>query len=167
MGTPTDPEVGDRHIDARALDYLVDLTPRELRGLRKEQPGIEEVLMELVAHQTAWGGKGGITEEEFVAFTTMNERIAQLDRFLAPLAKLAEMVAETRHHLADKRERQIAMIAASVERRGKEHPEVLARYAKTRAYRSAAAKKGWKTRRRNAEAGQHAGPDAAQASGSS
>jgi hypothetical protein len=62
------------------------------------------------------------------------------------------MLGETRALLEDKRQRKIFNVAVSVERREKEDPELLAKYEKTRAYRSAIAYKAAKTRKKNTEA---------------
>jgi ribosomal protein L12E/L44/L45/RPP1/RPP2 len=151
-GTPTNPENGDRVIDGSEFVYLVDLTPKDLQGLRTAQEGLKEVLDEILSNHADWGGKAGLTAEEHAELVTTSERIARLDKFYGPLAKFTEMVEETRYLLEDKRQRVILNLASSVDRRSKNTPELLAKYEKTRTYRSAAAKKAVKTRQKNAEA---------------
>ena len=68
------------------------------------------------------------------------------------MEKFLEVMQETRAVLEDKRQRIIYNVASSVDRREKETPGLQAKYEKTRAYRSAIAKKAVKTRLKNAEA---------------
>lgn len=151
-GTPTNPEMGDRVFDGSEFVYLQDILPRELLGLRTAQEGFNAVLAEILTNQAEWGGKAGLTPDDYADLVTTSERIARLTTFLGPIAKFAEMIEETRYLLEDKRQRIVLNLASSVDRRGRDVPELLARYEKTREYRSAAAKKAVKTRQKNAEA---------------
>ena len=81
-----------------------------------------------------------------------------------------ELLVETRAQLDDRRHRQVVAIANSVDSRAKlqDGDELVARYERTREYRSEIGVKSWKTRRKNADtaadgnepAGQPPGPDA-------
>jgi len=150
-GDATNPEVGERVFDGSEFTYLKDITPREMLGLRTAQLGLEEVLKEIRAHQAEWGGKAGLTADDFAELETISQRIARIDAFIAPVQKFLEMLTETRYLLEDKRQRFVLNLASSVDRRGKENPDLLAKYEQTRNYRSAAAKKALKTRLKNAE----------------
>ncbi|HSN96744.1 MAG TPA: hypothetical protein VLS89_00555 [Candidatus Nanopelagicales bacterium] len=153
-GDAKNPEVGERIFDGSEFDYLKDAAPEEMVGLRTAQPGFPDVLKELSANEKDWGAKAGMTQEDNDNLVVLNQRIARLDVFIAPVRKFHEMLAETRALLEDKRQHIILNLGAGVERRGKETPELLARYQRTRAYRSAIAKKAAKTRKKNQQQAQ-------------
>lgn len=151
MADPKNPEVGSLVFDGEEFaPYLVDLQPGELQGMRTEQPGFDNVNKEVVANHAEWGAKAGVTEEDFNQLQTISERIERIDLFVRPLQKFLEMLIETRYVLEDRRQRIVLNIAQSVDRRGVREPILLAKYEKTRSYRSAIAKKAVRTRRRNA-----------------
>ena len=79
------------------------------------------------------------------------ERIAQIDAKLPAASKLVEMMEETRALLDDQRQRLISAVASVAEAQAKAFgdSDTLARYEKTRAYRSAIGLKAARTRRRN------------------
>ncbi|AKT43554.1 hypothetical protein [Chondromyces crocatus] len=151
MAGPLNPIVGEREFNGAEFDYLIDLEPSALMGLKTAQRGFARVLGEIVGNEVEWAEKAGVTAADMTHLALLNQRIARLDEYLAPVQKFAEMLSETRYVLEDRRQHIVLNIGASVERRGKEMPELLARYQKTRAYRSAAGKKAAKTRQRNAQ----------------
>jgi hypothetical protein len=153
MGDPLNPKVGDREFNGAEFDYLEDVEPSVLQSVLTAQEGSDAVLVEVTGNMQEWAEKAGMTPTDVADFTTLNQRIARIDVFLAPAQKFAEMLLETRYLLEDRRQRILLNLGASVERRGKQLPELLAKYEKTRAYRSAAGKKAARTRRRNAEQG--------------
>lgn len=149
---PTNPEVGALVIHGEEFgEYLVDLAPGALQGMRTAQPGFDDVIKEILANQAQWGPKAGVTVDDFTELEMTNARIARIDVFVRPVQKLLEMLIETRYMLEDRRQRLALNIAKSVDRRGVRDPKLLAKYEKTRAYRSASAKKGLRTRRQNEE----------------
>ena len=149
---PKNPVIGQFVFDgAEFADYAVDLPPGACQGMLPTREGFEEVCNELIANHPVWGAKAGIADQEIADLTAANERIARIDVFLPALAKAVEMLTETRYMLDDRRQR-IAMDAAqSVDRRAGKLPELMAKYEQTREYRSAIAKKGLKTKEKNAE----------------
>ncbi len=152
---PKHPVPGDLSIDASELaSVIIDLPEGAMRGLRVEQDGLEEVLAEIFANQAEWGEKVGITSGDKLDLETLNVVIRRIDDFVPASQKLVELLLETRAKLDDRRQRLINAIAEGVERRAKslDYGEtLLARYQRTRAYRSAIAKKAARTRRRNAQ----------------
>ena len=150
---PKMPEVGEVHIDATdLLTFLKDLPEGATRGMRTEQDGFVEVLQEVLSNQAAYGDKAGITTGDINDLVLANDRIAQIDRFLPAAQKLVEMLEETRAQLDDQRQRAVNGFARSVEDRAKSREDgasLLARYQKTRVYRSAIGVKAAKTRRKN------------------
>ena len=151
-------------IDATPFaEFIVDLPPRGMQGLRKQRDGYDEAMAEIVSHQAVWGDLAGITAGDFERFTLANTRIAMIDALLPAARKLVELLIETRALLDDQRERQVSAIATAVDGRAKvlRKPELLAKYQMTRAYRSASGLKAAKTRRRNESAAVET-PDDAQ-----
>ena len=158
-GNPPNPNIGDLHIDASTLaPCIVDLPPGDLQGLRVEKEGVQEVINEINANQPTWGDKAGITQGDYGDFTALNDNLAKIDSFLGPARKLVEMLEETRASLVDHRERLIHAIAKSVDGRSKTKggADLLAKYEKTRAYRSLTAEKAVKTRKKNQQAAEAA-----------
>jgi hypothetical protein len=107
----------------------------------------------------AWtwqSGNARATDRPSRAWCSIDKRrIAKIDALLPAARKLVELLEETRAVLDDRRQRQMSAIATAAEGRAKvlRKPELLAKYEKTRAYRSAGAMKGVRTRRRNESAG--------------
>lgn len=149
---PTRPDVGDLVIDARNLsDIIVDLPPSGRLGLRAAQPGCADALAEIRGNQTVFGTAAGIRDEDVEAINAALEKIAEIDALLPAASKLAELLDETRAVLDDSVQRRVFMIAQSVENRAKmlRDDDLLARYARTRDYRSAIGVKAARTRLRN------------------
>jgi hypothetical protein len=147
-------ELGTLAIDCTALESFVeDLPPGALVGMRARQPGYKDVVNEIVSNQPALGGRAGVTDEDIQALLLADERIELIDAQLPAARKLVEMLEETRGKLDDQCQRQISAIGVSVQSRAKAYndDELLARYEKTRTYRSATAYKAAKTRRKNAD----------------
>jgi hypothetical protein len=152
MADPKNPNVGDCVFDGSEFaSYLVDVPPGGLQGMRTAQDGCDEVCKEILANQAEWGLKAGITADDAADLENINAKLARLDQFVQPVRKFLELLVETRYVLDDRKQKLIYTIAQAVERRGKEKPELLAKYQHTRAYRSAIAKKALKTRHKNAE----------------
>lgn len=138
------------------LEYSCDLSPEECQGKLAERDGNAEVCNEIIDNQPYWGSKAGISPDDITQLQLLNGRIARLDAFLPPMEKCCEVLRETRMELVDQRERLIYNAANSVDRRAIKDPSLLARYQRTRAYRSAAALKAAKTRKKKAVAGKPA-----------
>ncbi len=152
MADPKNPNVGDCVFDGSEFaTYLVDVPPGGLQGMRTAQDGCDEVCKEILANQADWGLKAGVTADDAASLEDIDRKLARLDQFVQPVRKFLELLVETRYVLDDQKQKLIYTIAQAVERRGKERPELLAKYQHTRAYRSAIAKKAVKTRNKNAE----------------
>lgn len=174
---PKNPEVGELVIDTSDLaQYIVDLPPGGLKGLLAKRDGFDNVIAEIIANQPLYGGKAGITGEDFTNIQTSNEVIAKIEARLPAARKLVELLEETLAYHEDQRQRQVYAIGKSVEIRANMHknPELLAKYESTRRYRSAIAFKGVRTRLRNqaaAESGagdggeSYPGPDSGEHTG--
>lgn len=161
MPNPNAPQPGELVIDVTALKgFLVDLPPGAMQGMRTEQDGWADVVAEIVGNQAEHGDAAGITATDFARFQTLNEQYAQLVAYLPAVEKLVEILQESRANIDNQRQRLASAFAQSAELRAKASggdTTLLAKYAKTRAYRSAVAEKGARTRRKNAEAAKPAG----------
>ncbi|WP_428268395.1 hypothetical protein [Haliangium sp.] len=148
---PKKPIVGERVIDASDLTFLVDLEPGARSNLRAPHPGLDEAIAEILANQQVGGGAGVVPESTIGELVTANERIGQIDDRLPALRKLVEIMEETRAILQDQRMRIVSAVANIAEAQAKAFGDdsIMARYEKTRTYRSAVALKAAATRRRN------------------
>ena len=152
MADPVNPTLGAFHIDGTEFEvYAEDLPPGGLLGFKSTHEGFIEAAQELVTAHPAHGRAAGISDGDITDLAEINERIARIDVFLPAYAKAAEVLTETRAKLDDKRERILLNAAKSVDRRAGQTPTLLAKYEKTREYRSAIAKKALKTKALNAK----------------
>lgn len=151
---PQNPYPGDLVIDVSALaSVIVDLPEGETRGMLVEQEGFAEVIAEIIANQPQWAEKAGITATDFAEFQTANDIVTKIQSYLPAVRKLVELLEETAAKYDDQRQRFAYNLANTVERRAKARDDggsLLAKYQRTRVYRSANAMKAAKTRRRNA-----------------
>jgi len=156
---PLNPEVGDVSFNGEEFrPYIQDVPTGGLQGMLTAQPNFTNVLKEILANQAQYGAKAGVTVDDFDDLVTTTAHIERVDVFIRPAQKFVEMLIETRYLLEDRRQRLALNVAQSVDRRALRDPQLLAKYEKTRAYRSAAAKKGLKTRRKNTEPAQKLAP---------
>ncbi len=148
-GDPKNPVVGELVFDGAEFNgYVVDLAPGECQGMQKTREGCELVWKEIIENQKEWGAKAGVLNEDVKELEESNARIARIDVFLPALRKAVEMLTETRYKLDDKRQMLALNTANSVDRRGKDVPELFAKYEMTRKYRSEVAMKAVKTRKK-------------------
>lgn len=155
MSNPSKVPLNSLYVDARPLaGFLVDLEPGRRQGMRKEQPGYADVVNEIMANQREYGEQAGITQTQYERFVELNRQIALIDERLPAMQKLLETMIETRAALDDERQGLAFGFAVSVERSAKSSRDakLLAKYEKTRAYRSSRGNKAAKTRQKNAAA---------------
>ncbi|HLM74375.1 MAG TPA: hypothetical protein VK459_16835 [Polyangiaceae bacterium] len=152
---PKNPVVGDFVFDGSEFKaYAEDLPPGACQGMLTAREGFLDAAQEILTNHAAFGAKAGVPDQDAADLATCNERIARIDVFLPALCKAIEVLTETRYVLEDRRQRIVLDAAKAVDRRAIKNPELLARYEKARAYRSAAAKKAVKTKEKNAAAEQ-------------
>ncbi len=134
-------------------NFLVDLPDGAMRGMRTEQDGWGDVVQEITSNQVAYGEAAGITGADFKQFTDYNAQYDQLIAELPRLKKAVEILTESAANIDDRRQRLAAVFANSAEDRAKAtgNQALANAYEKTRAYRSAIADKGAKTRKKNEE----------------
>jgi len=136
---------------SKHASFLVDLPRGRMRGLLVERPGFSEVFAEVLANQATVGPKAGVTQDDIEAILVDNDHIDDIDAVLPAARKLVELLEESRAHYDDDRQRRVHAIANLIEGRARTTgiDEVLAKYDKTRACRSATGMKGVKTRKAN------------------
>lgn len=142
-------------IDARALaGILVDAEPGSTQGMRRARPGFARVLKEITDNQANVGPTIGIVQGQIDELNQLTEKMALIDVYLPAAQKLVEMMVETQTILDHRRHEIISAVAKIVDTQAAamKNAEIRAHYAETRAYRSAIAKKGVKTRQKKAAA---------------
>lgn len=150
---PHRPSRTDLIVDARALaSFLIDM-PREWRrrGLLSRRPGFDDAMFELHGNQDVLGERAGITPGDYRELCTDEEQLQQIQALLPVASKVLELLEENAARLDDRIQRRLKGLAAIIEIRGRDldDRELLGRYEKTIAYRSAPQVKGARTRRRN------------------
>jgi len=149
---PKNPRSSDLAIDATELSaIIVDLETGAMQGMRTAQDGLEETLEEILVNQSTDGARAGVSDSLIEELTGLGTSIASVDRFLPAARKLVELLTETRAKLEDDRYQIISAVANMVDRRATRagNGDLLARYEKTRTYRSAIGVKAAKTREKN------------------
>lgn len=133
--------------------FLVDLPDGAMRGMRTEQEGWDEVVLEIANNQAVYGEAAGITAADFKQFTDYNDQYQQIMAELPRLKKAVEILTESAANTDDRRQRLATVFANSAEDRAKAtgNGALMTAYEKTRAYRSAIADKAAKTRKKNEE----------------
>lgn len=145
------PERESLVIDLRVLaDFLIDAAPRQLVGIKRAQPGYEEVLREIYENQATYGEMAGILPSEVEELRLLNARIALIRQHVPPLRKLLEMMLETEAILDNRCQEIVRNIAKNIDARSAtlKNEVLLAKYELTRKYRSAVATKAAKTRKK-------------------
>lgn len=151
---PKKPMYGELSVDATDLaDDAVDLAERARLGMRRAQPGYGVAEAEIVANQPTLGERAGITTLTVQELVDSSARIVRINERLHAARKLVEILEESEAFHDDKRQRLIFGAADSVETqaRARGDHELLAKYERTRAYRSSIGKKAARTRQRNQE----------------
>jgi hypothetical protein len=149
---PTKPLLGELSVDATDVEGdLVDLEERARLGMRSEQADYDLVEEEISANQEKFGERAGVTNLTIQEIHDATERIKRIKAKLPAARKLVEILEESIAFHDDRRQRLVHGIAKTVEMQAKARndKEILAKYEKTRAYRSAIARKAARTRRRN------------------
>lgn len=144
--------LNDLLLDGRHLQERIrDLPNGARQGMRGEQPNFLRVIKEITDNQTQYGDQAGVSPRNFQDLQDGLHCIAEIDALLPSALKFVEVLEETRAYEMDQIQRMVSSIASSVEGRAKAYKddELLARYEKTRAYRSAAGLKAARTRLRN------------------
>jgi hypothetical protein len=153
---------GELAVDATDLEPdLVDLPERGRVGMQREQPGCNVAEAEVEANHEKFGERAGVTSLTVQEMRASRQRLTRIRERLHAARKLVEILEESEAFHDDRLQRLLYTVANTVEMHAKAlgDPELLARYEQTRAYRSAVAKKGVRTRLRNQQAAVAASTD--------
>lgn len=144
------PYSGPSTIDLTGLAaLLVDLAPGAMRGMRREQPGMDGVAAELAVSVPALGAKAAISPDVYANFKDTHGLLQQIRAARALVVKAAEVLEESEVYYEDQREGDISLIVAAV-RTAARHKDasIQASFEKTLAYNAQIALKAAKTRQK-------------------
>ena len=149
---PGEPYSGTFFIDLNHLrGILFDVARGGLRGLRREQPGIDEVIHELETELPRRGAEAGIPDSVYKRFCQYTSHLEKIRAVKAPLEKLLEVLKESEAKYEHERENTISQMTDSIRStaRRESNPGLLAPFERLLKYNSQIADKAAKTRRRN------------------
>ena len=135
-------------------DDLIDVAAGGLKGARGEQPGFESVQKELAGAMAPYGARANIPPQVYESFLVRTARLALLRDKELELAKLLEIVTETRVTTENDREGDISIIARAAQDTAdrERDPGIAAPFEQTITYNRQSAEKGVHTKKKNAEA---------------
>lgn len=146
---------GPLAVDVSAhADLLCDVPAGATHRLRRERPGIGEVIEELAVQIPEHGAAAGIATNTYDDFLQTTEAIDNLRSARTAVAKLLEVLNESEAKYVHDRENAISLMADAVRSTAKRSagPSILAPFEALLRYNAQAAEKAAKTRRRNAKA---------------
>ncbi|EYF07102.1 hypothetical protein [Chondromyces apiculatus] len=164
MAKAAQPYVGPVTLDITSIGpRLKDLPPGALRGMRRAQPGLAEVLVELATNMSSLGAAAGIGPELQNELEQCNQTLEDIQAVKAVVDKWTEVLDESLAFYEHEREGTIGQIADAVKSSARRKDEsLLAPFAKTVAYNAQVGLRAVKTRRRNAEAAAEAEDQASE-----
>ncbi len=146
------PYTGPLSFDLTAIaTILIDQPPGALRGMRRDQPGIDDVIHELAGAVKNNGTEAGVAAHAYQRFLDSTEKLTKLRLNSAALLKMAEVLAETETTYENEREQALSQIVDAVKSTAKRsrNQAILAPFEKSIRYKQQAADKAVKTRTRN------------------
>lgn len=150
---PSEPYNGTLTVDLSHLrGILVDVTRGALRGLRREQPGMESVIEELSIEVKARGDSAGITKDVYARFVRATDNLAKIRAVRSTIDKLSEVLKESEAMYEHERENAVSQMADAIRSTAKResNPGIIAPFEKLLRYNSQLADKAAKARRKNA-----------------
>lgn len=146
-------------------DKLIDLAPGAMKGMRGEQPGMQDVLKELTDSTKAQRETANFAEHIFQRILTRTTDLTKMREYEAKLAKALEVCTETRTKMENDREDDIGILAKNAKETAEKQrqPAIAAPFEKIIKYNGQIAEKAAQTRKKNAEA--KAGQPPAQGDG--
>lgn len=131
---------------------LFDVARGAMRGLRREQPGMEEVVKELAVEVEARGTSAGITKDVYDRFLRSTDNLAKIRAVRGTIDKLSEVLKESEAMYEHERENAVSQMADAIRSTAKResNPGIMAPFEKLLRYNSQLADKAAKARRKNA-----------------
>jgi hypothetical protein len=146
------------------LDIVIDLPKNGKKGLRREQPGIAEVLAELATAVTVHGGEAGITTDMYARVTKPTENLEKIRAMRLIVDKIAEVLDESEVYNEHLREEGLSVVCKAIRANAQSlGPSITAPFQKTLKYNSQVADKAVRTRAKNAAEAEAEGAEAADA----
>ena len=148
---PKTPFTGKLLIDATSSSSLIfDLAPGATRSLKREQDGIEGVLIELPTALTQHAKALNVANDAIVQFDVATTNINVLRALLADAEKLVEVLRESVAFHEDAREADFSMLADIVKSAAaRKDPAIAAAFEKLLKYVAQVGVKAAATRRKN------------------
>lgn len=150
---PTERYRGPFVIDLNHLSgILLDMARGAMRGLRREQPGIEGVIEELDKEIAKNGPAAGIAPSTYARFREATENLSKIRAVRGVVDKAAEVLRESEALYEHERENAISQMADAIRSTSKREGNIgiTAPFEKLLRYNSQLAEKALKSRRRNA-----------------
>ena len=149
--------IGQPYTGALKFDFtpvasiLIDLPPGGMRGLRREQPGMPDVITELATAVSSHGAEAGVQEVAYQRFLDSTDKVKRVREKRLALLKIAEILAETEATYEDQREQALSQMVDAVKSTAKRNKNkaIVAPFEKSIAYTAQGADKAVKTRTRN------------------
>lgn len=146
------PYTGPTVFDLSAIvSILVDQPPGALRGMRRAQPGIDDVIRELEGAISSHGAEAGVPAEAYQRFLDSTDKLAELRLDSAALLKMAEVLQETEATYENRREQALSQMVDAVKSTVKrtKNMAIQAPFEKSIRYTQQSSDKGVKTRNKN------------------
>ncbi len=133
------------------VSILVDQPPGALRGMRRDQPGIDDVIRELADAVASHGAEAGVPAEAYQRFLDGTDKLAQVRQNSAALLKMAEVLKETEATFENQREQALSQMVDAVKSTVKrtKNAAIQAPFEKSIRYTQQTSDKGVKTRIKN------------------
>jgi dsDNA-binding SOS-regulon protein len=133
---------------------LIDLPTGALRGMRRQQPGIEDVIAELAESIASSGAAAGVPADAYKRFLDSTDKLERVRKQSALLLKLSEIITETEASYENEREQALSQMVDAVRSTAKRtrNKAVVAPFERSIRYTRQAAVKAVKTRKRRAAA---------------
>jgi hypothetical protein len=102
--------IGQPYTGALAFDLnpvasiLIDLPPGGMRGLRRQQPGMPDVITELATAVPNEGAAAGVPMDVYQRFVDSTDKVDRVRKHRLALLKAAEVLAESEAVYEDQRE---------------------------------------------------------------
>lgn len=154
MAGPTDPVLGDMHIDARGIDTAA-VPAEDLPGMLKLRDGAEEAMEALERLTPEQIAQIGIHPDDIARLRAHIAARRKVAAFLAAARRMTDKLEQTRYHHGHEIAALFGEIAAQATRRARSSShrrEILDAFGPILDYRSGPARKGWRTRARNQRA---------------
>jgi hypothetical protein len=156
------PYTGSLSFDLNPVaSILIDLPPGGMRGMRRQQPGMTDVITELATAVPNEGAAAGVPMDAYQRFVDSTDKVDRVRKHRLALLKAAEVLAESEAVYEDQREQALSQMVDAVRSTAKRNKNkaIVAPFERSIRYTSQAADKAVKTRNKKAAAKAKAGSE--------